>query len=72
MRVERVWLPRRIDHPDLNDSQRATLARLVKAYGLPFAFSVVATAALPAWQNIGAVSIAVDDAARKVHNGEVV
>lgn len=71
-RVELVWLPRRLDHPDLTNAQRDTLARLVKAYGAPFAMSVVAGSAIPAWQNVGPVSVRIDGAAHRVPGGEIV
>jgi hypothetical protein len=53
-----------LKHPDLTDEQRATMARLIRAYGAPFAFSVVASSALPCWQNIGTVSIRCDGEAK--------
>jgi hypothetical protein len=59
-------------HPELTGDQHLTLGRLMRAHGVPFAFSVVACAALPTWQNVGTVSIRVDGAAFKVATGEVV
>jgi hypothetical protein len=61
-----------LKHPDMSDAQRETMQRLVRAFGTPFAFSVVSGSALPTWQNIGTVSVRADGIARKIHNGQEV
>jgi hypothetical protein len=64
-----TWAQAVLAHPDLTDAQRDTLASLVNAYGSPFAFSMVAAAALPTWQNIGTVSVRLDGRAFHVSTG---
>ena len=61
-----------IRNPDMNDSQRATVERLVRSFGAPFSFSVVACSALATWQNIGTVSVRSDGQARKLSDGETI